>query len=314
LATYLVTGGAGFIGSNIVCELVARGETVRVFDNFSTGRRNNLTEVLTRIELIEGDLRDADACRRVVQGVDYILHQAAIPSVKRSVDDPLTSHHANTTSTLNLLLAARDNNVKRLVFASSSSIYGDSPTLTKVETMPPAPKSPYAIAKLAAEAYCRAFTTLYGFETVCLRYFNVFGPGQDQSSDYAAVIPKFIVSMCRGQPPIIYGDGLQSRDFTYVANVVEANLLAVTAPNVAGEVFNIACGSQHTLLDLITNLNRIFGTNLPPINQPLRMGDIRHSQADIQKARDRLGFEVLVGFEGGLAQTVDWYRRHFVQD
>ena len=313
MTSYLVTGGAGFIGSNIVYELVQRGKTVRVLDDFSTGRRTNLTDVLEDIELMEGDLQDLQTCRRAVTGIDYVLHQGAIPSVQRSVNDPLLSHHTNATGTLNLLIAARDGGVKRLVFASSSSIYGDSPTLPKVETMPSAPKSPYAIAKLTAESYCLAFTALYGFETVCLRYFNVFGPRQDPRSDYAAVIPKFINAILQNRAPVIYGDGLQSRDFTYVANVVQANLLATTTSNGTGEVFNIACSDRYSLLDLSAALNRIMGTHLIPTHQPARLGDVRHSQADIQKARAKLGFQVLVPFEEGLQQTVDWYRRQLDQ-
>ncbi len=308
MATYLVTGGAGFIGSNIVRELLTHGETVRVFDNFSTGRRVNLEDVLAEIELIEGDLRQLDDCRRAVRGVDYVLHQGAIPSVQRSVDNPLASHQVNSTGTLNLLVAARDAGARRLVCASSSSIYGDSPTLPKREEMTPQPKSPYAVSKLAAEKYCQAFTQVYGLETVCLRYFNVFGPRQDPTSQYSAVIPLFIKAMLAGESPTIHGDGLQSRDFTFVRNVIEANLLAATAPGVAGQVFNVACGQRYTLLDLITLLNEILGTQIEPVFDSARSGDVKHSLADISRAANMLNYKVLVDFKEGLRRTTEWYR------
>ena len=305
---YLVTGGAGFIGSHIVTELVARGEDVRVLDDFSTGRRENLAHVQGEFELIIGDLRDLDVVRRAVQGVEVVLHQAALPSVARSVREPLVTNEANVTGTLNLLVAARDAGVRRVVYASSSAVYGDSPTLPKIETMPSAPKSPYAVAKLAGELYAQVFVQLYGLETVSLRYFNVFGPRQDPTSQYSAVIPIFITAMLRGQRPPVEGDGLQSRDFTYVANVVHANLLAATTPAVSGEVFNIACGMRFNLLELISLINELLGTNLEPTFGPPRPGDVRHSQADIARARDRLGFQVLVDFREGLRRTVEWYR------
>lgn len=251
LAKYLVTGGAGFIGSNIVEELVDRNESVRVLDNLSTGRRENIEPFMDKIEFIEGDLRDLDAVRKAVEGVDYVLHQGALPSVPRSIDEPLTTNEVNVNGTLKVLIAARDAGVKRVVYASSSSIYGNSEVLPKREDMPPNPLSPYAISKLAGENYCRIFYQIYGLETVCLRYFNVFGPRQDPTSQYSAVIPKFINAMLNGERPIIYGDGKQSRDFTFVANVVQANLLACEANGVAGELFNVACGERYTLLDLI---------------------------------------------------------------
>ncbi len=310
MATYLVTGGAGFIGSNIVRELVARGEGVRVLDNFSTGRRENLAEVLNDIELIEGDVRDPSACRRAVAGVEYVLHQGAIPSVQRSVDDPFISNEANVNGTLNLLIAARDAGVRRVVYASSSSVYGDSPTLPKHEDMTPRPRSPYAVSKLAAEYYCQVFTEVYGLETVSLRYFNVFGPRQDPTSQYSAVIPLFVQAMLAGEPPVVYGDGLQSRDFTYVSNNVEANLLAATAPGVAGRVFNIACGKRYTLLDLIAMLNDILGTRIDPVFAPPRPGDVKHSLADIRLAQEQMSYTVDVDFETGLERTVTWYREH----
>jgi nucleoside-diphosphate-sugar epimerase len=310
MTTYLVTGGAGFIGSNIIHQLVARGEAVRVLDNFSTGRRENLATVLADIELVEGDLRDLKACQRAVAGVEHILHQGAIPSVKRSVDNPFLSNDANVNGTLNLLVAARDAGVRRVVYASSSSIYGNSPVLPKREDMQPRPKSPYAVSKLAAEQYCRAFTEVYGLETVSLRYFNVFGPRQDPTSQYSAVIPLFIKAMVAGESPVVYGDGLQSRDFTYVSNNVKANLLAVTAPGVAGGVFNVACGKRYTLLDLIALLNDILGTFIEPVFSPPCPGDVKHSVADISLAQEQMGYTVEVDFEAGLEKTVDWYREH----
>ena len=308
MATYLVTGGAGFIGSNIVRELLSRGETVRVFDNISTGRRENLADVLADIDLVEGDVRHLDLCRRVAQGADVVLHQGAVPSVQRSVEDPITCNEVNVNGTLNMLVAARDAGARRFVFASSSSIYGDSPTLPKHEEMPPQPKSPYAVSKLAAEKYCQAFTEVYGLETVSLRYFNVFGPRQDPTSHYSAVIPLFIKALLAGQPPTIYGDGLQSRDFTFVQNVVNANLLAATTSNVAGQVFNMACGERYSLLDLMDALNEILDLNIEPVFAPARTGDVKHSLADISAARERLGYDTKLSFIDGLKQTVAWYQ------
>ncbi len=309
---YLVTGGAGFIGSHIVEELVRRRERVRVLDNFSTGRRENLAPFLEHVELVEGDLRDLSTVRRVAEGVDYILHQAALPSVPRSIADPLASNDSNVTGTLHLLIAARDAGVKRVVYASSSSVYGDNPTLPKREDMSPAPKSPYAVSKLAGEYYCRVFAQAYGLETVCLRYFNVFGPRQDPASQYAAVIPKFITALLRDEPPTIYGDGHQSRDFTYVSNVVRANLLAATAPDVSGRVFNVACGERYTVLDLVAVLTEILGTHITPVHTAPRPGDVRHSLADITAAREALGYRVEVNFHEGLRRTVAWYREHIL--
>ncbi len=310
MTTYLVTGGAGFIGSNVVHQLVARGEAVRVLDNFSTGRRENLATVLADIELVEGDLRDLKDCQRAVAGVEYVLHQGAVPSIQRSVDDPFFSNDANVNGTLNLLVAARDAGVRRVVYASSSSIYGDSPVLPKREDMQLRPKSPYAVSKLAAEQYCRAFTEVYGLETVSLRYFNVFGPRQDPTSQYSAVIPLFIKAMLAEEPPVVYGDGLQSRDFTYVSNNVKANLLAATAPGVAGGVFNIACGKRYTLLDLIALLNDILGTFIEPVFASPCPGDVKHSVADISLAQEQMGYTVDVDFEAGLEKAVAWYRKH----
>jgi len=304
----LVTGGAGFIGSNIVAELVGHGERVRVLDDFSTGRRKNLIPFLERIDLIEGDLRDLPTVRQAVEGVDYVLHHAALPSVQRSVDDPLATHAANTTGTLHLLVAARDAGVRRVVYASSSSTYGDSPTLPKREDMLPRPKSPYAVSKLTGAHYCQVFTEVFGLETVCLRYFNVFGPRQDPRSQYAAVVPLFITAMLRGECPVVYGDGHQSRDFTFVSNVVRANLLAAAAPDVAGRVFNVACGQRHTLLDLIAILNDVLDTRITPTHTAPRPGDVRHSLADITAAQEALGYRVEVDFHEGLRQTVAWHR------
>jgi nucleoside-diphosphate-sugar epimerase len=303
---YLVTGGAGFIGSHIVEALVEDGARVRVLDNLSTGRRENIASFLDAIEFIEGDLCDMDTVRQAVEGVDYVLHQAAIASVIRSVRDPIPTETANVVGTLNLLLAARDAGVRRVVYASSSSVYGDTPTLPKVESMPLSPKSPYAVSKLAMEYHCRVFTDLHCLQTVGLRYFNVFGPRQDPNSEYAAVIPKFITAMLRGDRPTIYGDGTQSRDFTYVSNVVAANLLAATAPDMAGRVFNAAVGARYTLLELVDNLNAILGTRMAPIFEAERPGDVKHSQASISLIKE-YGYETLVDFRGGLEKTIDWY-------
>ncbi len=314
MTLYLVTGGAGFIGSNIVEELVRRGERVRVFDDFSTGKRENLAAFVDDIELVEGDLRDPPAVHQAVQGVDYILHQGALPSVQRSIDNPLATHAVNATGTLNLLIAAREAGVKRVVYAASSSVYGDSPTLPKREDMTPRPKSPYAVSKLAGEQYCRAITEVYGLETVCLRYFNVFGPRQDPNSQYSGVIPLFITTMLQGEPPTVHGDGLQSRDFSYISNVVQANLLAATAPGATGRVFNIACGKRYTLLDMIAALNDILGTRIEPVYVEPRAGDVRHSLADISAAQEVLGYRVLVNFYDGLRQTVAWYREQITKE
>lgn len=305
----LVTGGAGFIGSHLVEALLRQGAAVRALDNFVTGRRENLAGCLSRITLIEGDITDLDTVRRASAGVDYVLHQAALPSVPRSVADPLGSNAANVTGTLNVLIAAREAGVRRVVYAASSSAYGNLDAEYKREDMPPDPRSPYAVAKLAGEHYCRAFTLTYGLETVSLRYFNVFGPRQDPNSQYAAVIPLFITAMLQGQPPSIEGDGYQSRDFTYVDDVVRANLLACTAPGVAGEVINIACGGEHTILSVVETLNRLLGTAIAPVFVAPRPGDVRHSRADIGKAGRLLGYRPQVSFEEGLARTLQWYRQ-----
>lgn len=306
-AHYLVTGGAGFIGSNIVAELIQQEEKVTVFDNFATGRRENLVPFLSSVTLYEGDVRNYHQVRDAVEGVDYVLHQAALPSVPRSVRDPITSNQVNVDGTLNVLVAARDARVKRLVFASSSSVYGDSPTLPKVEEMPPNPLSPYATSKLAGEKYCQIFARLYGFETVALRYFNIFGPRQDPTSQYSAVIPRFITALKRGERPIIYGDGQQSRDFTFVSNAVHANLLACQAPGVTGQLFNVACGAHFSLLELLSTLQEIMGTKIEPKHEAPRPGDVRHSQAGIEKAMSAMGYEVRHDFRHGLERTVEYF-------
>jgi nucleoside-diphosphate-sugar epimerase len=307
MSTYLVTGGAGFIGSHLTEELVRRGEHVRVVDSLITGKRQNLAH-LRGVEFMEGDLADIDVATRAVQGIDYVLHQAAIPSVPRSVQDPITSNRANIDASLNVLVAARDAGVKRVVYAGSSSAYGDTPTLPKVETMPTAPLSPYALQKLVAEQYCQMFTQLYGLETVTIRYFNVFGPRQDPSSPYSGVISLFISAICEGRRPTIYGDGEHTRDFTYVANVVDGVLRACTANQASGEVINVATGGRISLNQLFLNVRDFVGADLEPIYDAPRAGDVKDSQADISKARQLLGYEPIVSFEDGLQQTVAWYR------
>lgn len=304
---YLITGGAGFIGSNIAQKLVEEGEDVRILDNFSTGKRENIASLLNKIELMEGDLRDLPTVQKAVKGMDYILHQGAIPSVPRSVASPIESNQANVNGTLNLLVEARDEGIKRVVYASSSSVYGDTPRLPKREDMRPNPLSPYAVSKLAGEYYCQVFFKIYGLETVCLRYFNVFGPRQDPTSQYAAVVPKFITAMLSGQPPTIYGDGLQSRDFTYIENVIKANLLAIQSPEASGKVYNAACGKRFTLLELVKTLNEILGTKIEPVHADPRSGDVKHSLADIDKAKAEIGYEVEVDFAKGLKRTVDFF-------
>lgn len=312
MTRFLVTGGAGFIGSHIVTELVKRGEEVIVIDNFLTGKKENLENVKREIVLIEGDIRDITLLQKALLDVDVVLHQAALPSVPRSMQDPLTANEINILGTLNVLLAARDNKVKRVVYASSSSIYGDTPqqgaSISKHEKLQPNPLSPYAVGKLIGELYCRQFYELYGLETVSLRYFNVFGQRQDPHSEYAAVIPKFIHAMLHNQQPVIFGDGTQTRDFTFVQNVVEANILASTAKQVAGHTFNIACGEGISLRVLATQLNAILEKQLDPRYAKPRPGDVQHSQADISEARKKLGYEPLVHFEQGLKDTVRWFR------
>jgi nucleoside-diphosphate-sugar epimerase len=307
MANYLVTGGAGFIGSHLAEELVRRGERVRVVDNLATGKRQNLAHVPS-VEFIEGDLADLEVARRAVTGIDYVLHQAAIPSVPRSVEDPITSNRANVDASLDILVAARDAGVKRLVYAGSSSAYGNTPTLPKIETMATAPLSPYALQKLVAEQYCQMFTTLYGLETVTIRYFNVFGPRQDPSSPYSGVISLFISALCDGRQPTIFGDGEHTRDFTYIANVVDGVLRACTADGASGEVINVATGRRISLNTLFNTIRELVGAQLSPKYADPRPGDVKDSQADISKARRILGYQPSVTFEEGLARTVAWYR------
>ncbi len=303
---YLVTGGAGFIGSNIVAELLKQDQEVVVLDNFATGRRENILPYVKNplLTLIEGDIRSFHIVRSAVKGVDYILHQGALPSVPRSINDPITSNDVNVLGMLNILEAAKEFGVKRVVLASSSSIYGNSETLPKIESMPVNPMSPYALTKYAQERYCQVFYSLYGLETAALRYFNVFGPNQDPTSQYSAVIPKFIKLIMNDKEPVIYGDGTQSRDFTYVENNVWANLQACTAEKAPGEVINIACGERYTLIELVQMINQVLGKNIEPKFAPDRAGDVKHSLAGIEKAKDILGYKVRVGFEEGLERTV----------
>jgi UDP-glucose 4-epimerase len=308
MARYLVTGGCGFIGSNLAEYLVSQNHEVRILDNLSTGKRENISAFADRVEFIEGDLLDKAAVARAVYGVDYVLHQAALPSVPRSIEDPETSNRVNVEGTVILLHACVKAGVRRVVYAASSSAYGDQPTLVKSEDLLPRPKSPYAVAKLAGEYYMQAFTACYGLETVALRYFNVFGPRQDPTSQYSAVIPKFITAMLHGESPTIYGDGTQTRDFTFVLNNVLANVAAAQAPDVAGGVFNIACGTSFSLLDLVREINSILGTSIEPVFAPPRAGDVRHSLADISAARAALGYDVVVDFHEGLRRTIEWYK------
>jgi nucleoside-diphosphate-sugar epimerase len=304
----LVTGGAGFIGSHIASRLIEDGHEVRVLDNFSTGDRANLAALDGSFDLVEGDMQSYERAHNAVQGCEVVFHQAALPSVPRSIQDPLTSNSANVVGTLNLLLASRDSDVRRVVFASSSSIYGADKTLPKREDLPSMPISPYAVAKQAGEAYCRSFSNVYGLETVALRYFNVFGPRQDPLSQYSAVIPRFITALLRGESPVVYGDGEQSRDFTYIDNVVDANLRAAAAEGVEGQTFNIACGDRISLNRLLEEIRGIVGSDVEATYRDPRQGDVKHSLADISRAREQLGYEPLVGFNEGLQRTVDALR------
>ncbi len=303
----LVTGGGGFIGSHLVTRLLSLGHEVRVIDNFSTGRKENLAEASDRIDLREGDLRDAGAVGEAMEGIDRVFHQAALASVARSVEDPLTTNAVNVEGTLNVLTAARDAGVGRVVYAASSSAYGDAPTLPKIETMPASPLSPYALQKYAGEQYCVMFTRLYGLDTVALRYFNVFGPRQDPSSFYSAVIPNFITRLGAGAQPTVHGDGEQSRDFTYIDNVVDANLLAADRHGASGQVINVACGARITLNALLDELREILGVDTPALHGPPRAGDVRHSLADIGKARRLLDYEPKIGMREGLERTVAFF-------
>lgn len=309
MANYLVTGGGGFIGSNIVDRLLREGHKVKVIDNFLTGHIENLHSSLDQIELYQKDIRDMEAIRPLVKGVDYVLHQAALPSVARSVADPISSHQVNTTGTLNLLIAAKEAKVKRFVLASSSSVYGANPQLPKQETMPYAPLSPYASNKVTAELYCKNFHHLFGLPTVMLRYFNVFGPRQDPNSQYAAVIPKFITALLKAEAPTVYGNGEQSRDFTYIENVVSANLQAATSPAAVGQICNIGCGQRTSLNQLLAILKKLTNSRQDAAYTDPRPGDVRHSLADISRAEELLAYQPRVDLEEGLALTVDYWKK-----
>lgn len=309
MTKYLVTGGAGFIGSNLVKKILENGDEVRILDNFATGRKKNIAPFLKDIELVKGDMSDLKVCKKAVKGIDFILHEGAVPSVPRSVKDPIWTNNANINGTLNMLTAARDGGVKRFVYAASSSAYGDSPTMPKVETMEPRPKSPYALQKFAGEVYCQLFAKLYNLETICIRYFNVFGPNQDPGSVYSAVIPLFIKAIMADKSPTINGDGKTSRDFTYVDNVVAGNLLACKAPKEAiGEVINVACGYEVSLNQLVEKINKYFNKNIKPNYTAERVGDVKHSLADISKAQKLLGYKPLVTFDEGLTKTIEYYK------
>ncbi|HXT99206.1 MAG TPA: SDR family oxidoreductase [Polyangia bacterium] len=303
----LITGGAGFIGSSLARALVGRGDKVRVIDNFFSGKRENLVDVAKDVELIEADIRDEAALGRALAGVELVFHEAAIPSVPRSLADPIGSHDANATGTLKVLQAAKKAGARRVVYAASSSAYGDTPTLPKVETMRPMPLSPYAVSKLAGEHYCQVFSGAYGLETVCLRYFNVFGPHQDPKSEYAAVIPRFLTAALANQGVTIYGDGTQSRDFCFIDNTIEANLLAGSAPGASGGVFNVACGAAINLNEVVKLVGELAGHPVPITYAPGRVGDVKHSLADITAARQHLGYQGAVSFAEGLKRTFAWY-------
>jgi len=305
---FLVTGGAGFIGSNICIRLIREGFFVRVVDNLLTGKKRNLAPVMDKIEFIEADMGRQGVARAAMKDIDVVLHEGALPSVPKSVQDPAATHKHCVDATFTVLLAARDAKVKRFIYAGSSSAYGDSPTLPKVETMPSRPLSPYAAAKLAGEHYCSVFYTVFGLETITLRYFNVFGPNQDPTSQYAAAIPAFVTSILKNKPPTIYGDGQQSRDFTYIDNVVDANLLAAAAKKTSGEVVNIACGKSVTVNEIIDMINKITGKKVKPIYTDPRPGDVKHSLADISAAKKLIGYDPKISFEQGLEMAIDWYR------
>jgi len=311
MSNVLVSGGAGFIGSHLTEALLQKGHRVRVLDDFSTGKRENLIfdKKYPSLEIIEGDIRHLAICHKAMKGIEYVFHQAALPSVQRSVEDPLGSNAVNGGGTLNILFAAREEKAKRVIYASSSSIYGDTPTLPKHEEMLSHPLSPYALQKYIGEQYCRLFYELYGLETVSLRYFNIFGPKQDPNSIYSAVIPKFIEALLQGSPPIIFGDGEQSRDFTYIGNVVQANLLAMSAEHLHGESINIACAERTSLNQLVNVLRKILGSTLSPVHEEPRKGDVRHSLADIRKGKEILNYEPKVGVELGLRKTVEFFQR-----
>lgn len=309
---YLITGGAGFIGSNIARRLVSAGEQVVILDDFSTGKRENIADLLPKIEVIEGDVCDLDTVRKATKGVDFVLHHAAVVSVSRSIDDPIRTNQVNIEGTLNCLIASKEARVKRFIYAASSSAYGNTPTLPKREDMKPDPTSPYGVSKLTGEMYCKVFNDVFDLPTVSLRYFNIFGPFQDPMSPYAAVIPIFIARMLKGEAPIVYGDGNQSRDFTYIDNAVEANLLALNSKKAPGMVLNVACGKRYTLNHLIEKLCQIMGKKIKAQYVEPRPGDILHSEGDISTARKILGYEPKIDFEEGLRRTVDWFCKKLV--
>ena len=309
---FLVTGGAGFIGSHLCRKLVSQGCFVRVLDNLLTGKKSNLADIIEKIEFVEADMGDPQVACSAMKDIDVVLHEGALPSVPRSVDDPATTHRHCVDATFTLLLAARDAGVKRFVYAASSSAYGDAPTSPKVETMPPNPLSPYAVGKLVGEYYCSVFSSVFGLDTISLRYFNVFGPYQDPASQYAAAIPAFVTAMLKDKAPMVYGDGEQSRDFTYVDNVVEANLLAARAKKTNGQVVNIACGQAVTVNAIIGMINDLLGRNIKPKYVAARPGDVKHSLADITAAKKLLGFRPKVSFKDGLKLAIDWYRENLL--
>lgn len=308
MSIHLVTGGAGFIGSHLVTRLVELGRRVRVLDNFSSGQRGNLAHVEGRYELLEGDMRDPAVCDRACDGVEVVFHEAAVPSVPLSVERPEDSHTANINGTFNLLLAAKNHGVRRFVYAASSSAYGDTPELPKRESMTPNPKSPYAVQKLVGEHYGRAFHECYGLETISLRYFNVFGPRQNPKSQYAAAIPAFVTAILRNESPVVYGDGEQTRDFTYIDNVVEGNVLAADAKKTSGEAVNLACGDRISVNEVIARINAILGKRVPTKHLPERAGDVKHSCADITRVKELLGFKPIVSFEEGLRRAIQFYQ------
>jgi len=309
---FLVTGGAGFIGSNICRKLVSQGCFVRVIDNLLTGKKSNLADIIDKIEFIEADMGDEQKARSAMKGIDVVLHEGALPSVPKSVDNPAATHKHCVDATFTLLMAARDAGIKRFVYAASSSAYGDTPTLPKIETMATNPLSPYAAAKLFGEYYCSVFYKVWGLETISLRYFNVFGPYQDPTSQYAAAIPAFVTLILKDKSPTIYGDGEQSRDFTYIDNVVDANLLAARARRTAGEVINIACGQAVTINQIVGMINKLVGKNVKPIYAPSRAGDVKHSLADIALARKTIGFNPAISFQQGLEKAIGWYRDNLI--
>ena len=309
---FLVTGGAGFIGSNICKRLVSQNCFVRVVDNLLTGKKSNLADVIDKIEFIQADMGDSEVAQSAMKDIDVVLHEGALPSVPVSVENPAATHKHCVDATFTLLLAARDAGIKRFVYAASSSAYGDAPTSPKVETMPTSPLSPYAVAKLTGEYYCSVFYNIYGLETVSLRYFNVFGPQQDPASQYAAAIPAFVTAILKDEPPTIYGDGEQSRVFTYIYNVVDANLLAARASQTKGEVINIACGQAVTVNEIIDMINELLDKNVKPIYTAPRPGDVKHSLADITAAKNLIGFEPAVQFKDGLEKAIDWYKANLI--